>query len=78
MSMATSALAEAYVMRKHHQEKMKKTTIKGHGATNDSVFHDDDQVSSTIGCFPTLFKKVHPATSSSVAVSDSTPCRHKS
>ncbi|GJW23201.1 putative reverse transcriptase domain-containing protein [Tanacetum coccineum] len=66
MSIATSALAEAYVLRKHHQEKMKKTTI----TTKDSVLDDDDdRVSSTTGCFPTLFKKVHP---SNVAVSDST------
>ncbi|GKA89127.1 hypothetical protein Tco_0810939 [Tanacetum coccineum] len=72
MSIATSALAEAYVMRKHHQQKMNKNTTK------DSVLEeDDDRVSSTtIGCFPTLFKKVHP--SSSVAVSDSTLRRHKS
>ncbi|PWA67923.1 hypothetical protein CTI12_AA313570 [Artemisia annua] len=78
MSMATSGLAEAYVMRKHHQEKI-NTTLKGRGATNDSAFHDDDHVSSTIGCFPTLFKKVHPATSSIIVVSDhSSPRRHKS
>ncbi|GKF70668.1 hypothetical protein Tco_0203725, partial [Tanacetum coccineum] len=70
MSMATSALAEAYVMRKHHQEKMKKNTTK------DSVLDDDDdRVSSSIGCFPTLFKKVHP--SSRVAVSDSTLHLHQ-
>ncbi|GJR98188.1 hypothetical protein Tco_0270362, partial [Tanacetum coccineum] len=68
MSMATSALAEAYVMRKQHQQKMNKTTI----TTEDNVLDDDDDhvSSTTIGCFPTLFKKVHP--SSSVAVSDST------
>nr|GEZ38742.1 hypothetical protein [Tanacetum cinerariifolium] len=72
MSMATSALAEAYVMRKHHQEKMKKTTI----TTKDSVLEEDDDRASTFGCFPTLFKKVHP---SNVAVSDSTlGRRHKS
>ncbi|GJW23207.1 hypothetical protein Tco_1367288 [Tanacetum coccineum] len=72
MSMATSTLAEAYVMRKHHQEKMKKNTTK------DSVLEDDNYhvSSTTIGCFPTLFKKVHL---SSVAVSDSTlRLRHKS
>ncbi|GKA62638.1 hypothetical protein Tco_0762157 [Tanacetum coccineum] len=75
MSMATSALAEAYVMRKHHQEKMKKTTI----TTKDSILDDDDHViSSTIGCFPTLFKKIHPSSHSNVAVSDSTLRRHKS
>ncbi|PWA67920.1 hypothetical protein CTI12_AA313540 [Artemisia annua] len=69
MSMATSGLAEAYVMRKHHQEKMKKTT---------SIIDDDDHVSSTIGCFPTLFKKVHPTTPSSIAVSDhSSPRRSR-
>ncbi|GJS23947.1 reverse transcriptase domain-containing protein [Tanacetum coccineum] len=69
MSMATSALAEAYVMRKHHQEKMKKTTI----TTKDSILDDDDHViSSTIGCFPTLFKKIHPSSHSNVVVSDST------
>ncbi|GKA54950.1 hypothetical protein Tco_0753899 [Tanacetum coccineum] len=75
MSMATSALAEAYVMRKQHQQKMNKTTI----TTKDNVLDDDDDhvSSTTIGCFPTLFKKVHP--SSSVAVSDSTlRLRHKS
>ncbi|GKE30328.1 hypothetical protein Tco_1445712 [Tanacetum coccineum] len=75
MSMATSALAEAYVMRKHHQQKMNKTTI----TTKDNVLDDDDDhvSSTTIGCFPTLFKKVHP--SSSVAVSDSTlRLRHRS
>nr|GEV06758.1 RNA-directed DNA polymerase, eukaryota, reverse transcriptase zinc-binding domain protein [Tanacetum cinerariifolium] len=45
MSIATSALAEAYVMRKHHQEKMKKTTIM----TKDSILEeDDDRASSTI------------------------------
>ncbi|GKD78152.1 hypothetical protein Tco_1340773 [Tanacetum coccineum] len=75
MSMATSALAEAYVMRKHHQEKMKKTTI----TTKDSILDDDDHViSSTIGCFPTLLKKIHPSSHSNVAVSDSTLRRHKS
>ncbi|GJZ34946.1 hypothetical protein Tco_0580763 [Tanacetum coccineum] len=45
MSMATSALAEAYVIRKHHQQKMNKTTIM----TKDSVLDDDDdRVSSSI------------------------------
>ncbi|GKF46644.1 hypothetical protein Tco_0136446, partial [Tanacetum coccineum] len=51
---------------------MNKTTIM----TKDSVLDDDDdRVSSSIGCFPTLFKKVHP--SSRVAVSDSTLHLHQ-
>lgn len=64
MSIATSALAEAYVMRKHHQEKMKKTTTSNaQGTTKESILDNDHHhASSTIGCFPTLFKKIHPST----------------
>ncbi|KAI3807619.1 hypothetical protein L1987_23550 [Smallanthus sonchifolius] len=52
MSIATSALAEAYVMRKHYQENMKKTMFNAQGATKESVLNsDDDRVPSTIGCF---------------------------
>ncbi|MFS7954663.1 hypothetical protein Hanom_Chr07g00633181 [Helianthus anomalus] len=79
MSIATSALAEAYVMRKHHQEKMKKTTFDAHGATKHIVLDTDDCVdSSTTGCFPTLFKKIHPTSSKTLKVSDSSLHRHDS
>ncbi|KAI3678362.1 hypothetical protein L6452_37650 [Arctium lappa] len=67
MSFATSALAEAYVIRKHHQEKMKKTTLNAHGTTKQSILDNGDHTSTTIGCFPNFFKKIHPhGTSSTV------------
>ncbi|KAI3757410.1 hypothetical protein L6452_04947 [Arctium lappa] len=71
MSFATSALAEAYVMRKLHQEKMKNTTPHAHGTTKQSILRDDDRASTPIGCFPNFFKKIHPATSSAAPVLDS-------
>ncbi|KAI3680280.1 hypothetical protein L2E82_50505 [Cichorium intybus] len=75
MSIATSALAEAYVMRKHHQEKMKKTTTSdAQGTTKQSILDNDHHSSSTIGCFPVLFKKVHPSTTA-VTHSSSRPSR---
>ncbi|KAI3750653.1 hypothetical protein L2E82_21367 [Cichorium intybus] len=75
MSIATSALAEAYVMRKHHQEKMKKiTTSDGQGTTKQSILDNDHHSSSTISCFPVLFKKIHPSTTT-VTDSSSRPSR---
>ncbi|KAL8193617.1 hypothetical protein R6Q57_026752 [Mikania cordata] len=74
MSIATSAIAEAYVMRKHFQEKMKKTSFNAHGTTNNIIHdddNDDDKRASTIGCFPTLFSKIHP-TSSKIVTKDMT------
>ncbi|KAL7582845.1 hypothetical protein Lser_V15G43063 [Lactuca serriola] len=63
MSIATSAIAEAYAMRKHLEEKMKKTTASNaHGTTKQSRLDNDHHDSVTIGCFPSLFKKIHPAT----------------
>lgn len=75
MSIATSALAEAYVMRKHHQEKMKKTTTSiAHITTKQSILDNDhDDASMTIGCFPTLFKKIHPSTTISDCKNDAQP-----
>ncbi|KAL4557660.1 hypothetical protein LXL04_035846 [Taraxacum kok-saghyz] len=74
MSIANSAIAEAYVMRKHHQEKMKKmTTSDAQCTTKGSILDKDHHAFSTIGCFPALFKKIHPATAGSVPVSDSPP-----
>ncbi|KAJ9546265.1 hypothetical protein OSB04_025972 [Centaurea solstitialis] len=73
MSIATSAIAEAYVMRKCYQENMKKTTPDAQGTTKESMLDNDDHASMPIGCFPRLFRKIHSTTSSTVHVSDSSP-----
>lgn len=80
MSIANYALAEAYVMRKNHQEKMKTTTFDAQGTAKRSKIDNDDidRATSTIGCFPTLFKKIHPAMSSTKLVQDSSHDRHSS
>ncbi|PIN03824.1 hypothetical protein CDL12_23641 [Handroanthus impetiginosus] len=66
---ATAGLAEAYVMRKLHKEKMKKMDSNGNKLiissseekAADSYNHDGKSRSSGIGCFSLLtFKKVHP------------------
>ncbi|CAH1446180.1 unnamed protein product [Lactuca virosa] len=67
MSIATSAITEAYVMRKHFQEKMKKTTtLDAHDTTKQSILEKEHHDVSSISCFPSLFKKIHPATTASV------------
>lgn len=57
-------LAEAYVMRKLHKEKMKKldSTTKNVHAKEDSVYHKKN--SNGGGCFP-AFNKIYPNTISS-------------
>ncbi|KAL4557658.1 hypothetical protein LXL04_035844 [Taraxacum kok-saghyz] len=62
MSTANYALAEAYVMKKHLEKKMKTTTSNAHGTTKQGMPHHDHHASSSIGCFSTLFKKIHPST----------------
>ncbi|PIN03825.1 hypothetical protein CDL12_23642 [Handroanthus impetiginosus] len=68
-SAATAGLAEAYVMRKLHKEKMKKMDSDGNKLmissseekAADSFNHEGKSSSSGFGCFPLLsFKKVHP------------------
>nr|GMD57114.1 Transcription factor 7-like [Ipomoea batatas]GMD57116.1 Transcription factor 7-like [Ipomoea batatas] len=56
MSTPSAALAEAYVMRKLHKQKMKKTTENTATAQNRSAGNP-----SSAGCFPLIFKKVHPS-----------------
>ncbi|PIM97654.1 hypothetical protein CDL12_29874 [Handroanthus impetiginosus] len=66
---ATAGLAEAYVMRKLHKEKMKKMDSNGNKLkissseekAADSYNHEGKNSSSGTGCFSLLtFKKVHP------------------
>ena len=54
-------LAEAYVMRKHLQEKMKKldSTSKNGEEKEGSADNKDG------GCFPMLKKKIHPNSTTS-------------
>lgn len=79
MSISNHALAEAYVMRKIHQKKMKNATFNAQDTTRlNKLDNDDDRASSTMGCFPSLFRKIHPTTSSTVLVSDSSPYQHNS
>lgn len=72
MSMSGSSLADAYIMTRIYHKKMNTPVSKTRDATKQSVLDNDDhKTCSKIGCFPTLFKKIHPATSSTVTVSDS-------
>nr|GMD37200.1 Transcription factor 7-like [Ipomoea batatas] len=58
MSTPSAALAEAYVMRKLHKQKMKKTT-ENTAATAQN--RSAGNPSSAGGCFALIFKKVHPS-----------------
>ncbi|CAA2955511.1 Hypothetical predicted protein [Olea europaea subsp. europaea] len=57
-------IAEAYVLRKLHKEKMKKLEKK---TRQENALKEDDRGAGS-GCFSILFKKVHP---SSMPESDS-------
>ncbi|KAI3757409.1 hypothetical protein L6452_04946 [Arctium lappa] len=65
MAGSGSALAQAYLLTKLHDEKT--TSDANRTAKPDNARR---HASSTIGCFPTFFNKTHPATSSIVPVSD--------
>ncbi|KAL7176047.1 hypothetical protein ACSBR2_029590 [Camellia fascicularis] len=51
-------LAEVYVMRKLHKEKMKRTEKE----REEKEVIADHQGKVSCGCFPRMFKKIHPNT----------------
>ncbi|PWA41747.1 hypothetical protein CTI12_AA551100 [Artemisia annua] len=69
--MSGSSMAEAYVTTRILHKKMNSSTSNGHGATKKSIPDNDDNraSTSTVGCFPVLFKKIHPTSFSTVPIS---------
>nr|GEW55142.1 hypothetical protein [Tanacetum cinerariifolium] len=66
MSMIGSSMAEAYFTTRILHKKMNSTTTSNvHRATKKSMPNNDDH-DSNAGCFPTLFKKIHPTSSSTI------------
>lgn len=70
-SSASAALAEAYMMRKLHKEKMKKSllSMERPTTTNDDHRELSREVTShhsktSVGCFSAIFKKIHPTDAS--------------
>ncbi|GKE25798.1 hypothetical protein Tco_1441182 [Tanacetum coccineum] len=70
MSMSGSSMAEAYVTSRILHKKMNSmTTSNRHGANKKSILDNNDNrasSTSTVSCFPVLFKKIHPTSSSTV------------
>ncbi|EEF48443.1 conserved hypothetical protein [Ricinus communis] len=56
MATAGYALAEAHVQRTLHKEKMKKSKEERAKVEGFNL-----EVKQSTGCFPSMFKKVHPA-----------------
>ena len=68
--MSGSSMAEAYVTARILHKKMNSSTSNGHGATKKSIPDNDyNRATSTFGCFPIMFKKIHPTSYSTVPVS---------
>lgn len=67
MSTMNYGLAEVYVMKKLHKEKMSKmesaTKRDGIHTKEDAVDCKEKHVDT--GCFPMVFKKIHPNSNSS-------------
>ncbi|XVF36788.1 hypothetical protein REPUB_Repub19eG0088300 [Reevesia pubescens] len=53
-------LAEVYVMRKLHKEKMKRKEEEKRAKTEEIDF----AVKQSSCCFPSMFKKIHPSLAS--------------
>ncbi|KAB1205440.1 hypothetical protein CJ030_MR7G010619 [Morella rubra] len=58
---AAHGLAEIYVLRKIHKEKMKTTEEEEHRPNIDIAIECQEHKPS--GCFSRLFKKIHPSSS---------------
>ncbi|PWA48607.1 hypothetical protein CTI12_AA486930 [Artemisia annua] len=68
--MSGSTLAEAYFMSRNLQKKMDSTTSNEHGSPKKCIRdNDDERATSSICCFPTLFKKTRPTASLTAPVS---------
>lgn len=59
MASVGHSLAEVYVMRKHHKEKVKKER-----AMNEVVDHEEAKIISRKGCFSCMFMKMHSSDTS--------------
>ena len=69
MATATAGLAEVYVMRKLHKDKMMKR-LQINGKAERKVYVIDppeEEMNSSFGCFSSMFKKIHPANNTSAA-----------
>ncbi|KAL1816892.1 hypothetical protein DCAR_0521298 [Daucus carota subsp. sativus] len=57
------SLAEVYVMKKIHKEKMESATEKGNQKADSTDYTKTllkKKKISNGGCFPMVFKKIHP------------------
>ncbi|KAM7514619.1 hypothetical protein LguiA_004202 [Lonicera macranthoides] len=61
---STSGLAEAYVMRKLHKEKMKRMELNESNEkkvdANKNTTTTSNEISNNVGCYGIMFKKIHP------------------
>lgn len=55
-------LAEAYVMKKYHKEKMESTRTKGHQKDDSTDYKETTKKkrNSDGACFSMVFKKIYP------------------
>lgn len=55
-------LAEAYVLKKYHKEKIESTTMKAQQKADSRDYEETAKrkIVSNGGCFSMVFKKIHP------------------
>lgn len=63
MATASAGIAEVYVMKKLHKEKMKRMESTDRKAERKVYMIDppQEEMNSSFGCFSSMFKKIHPA-----------------
>lgn len=62
---STSGLAEAYMMRKLHKEKMKRMELNESNekkvcANKNTSSTNNNENFNNVGCYGIMFKKIHP------------------
>ena len=62
MATASAGLAEVYVMKKLHKDKIKRMEIKEKFERKVyAIDPPEEEINPSFGCFSSMFKKIHPA-----------------